>query len=770
MTITLQDIFEYHRRGRPGKIEVTATKPLTTQRDLSLAYTPGVAKVVEELEAHPETAYEYTAKANLVAVVSNGTAILGLGDRGALASKPVMEGKGVLFKRFADVDVFDIEVDSHDPDEIIAVVRAIAPTFGGINLEDIKAPECFYIETKLRGMLDIPVFHDDQHGTAIISSAALLNGLEVTGKDISQLRVVVSGAGASAVACSELYVTLGVKRENIMLVDTRGVVYTGRSEGMNEFKQRLAVDTSARTLADAVRGADLFLGLSAKDVLTPEMVKTMGDRPMIFAMANPDPEIKYELAKAARPDALVATGRSDYPNQINNVLGFPFIFRGALDVRARAINEEMKIAAARSLAALAHEDVPDAVLAAYGLSSLAFGADYLIPKPLDPRVLLWEAPAVAEAAMRSGVARLEIELDEYRDQLAARLGTGRRVRRNFINKAKAQPKRIVMAEGESSKIIRAAAQIVDEGIGQPVLLGRREVITRTASDLGLRYVPESLDPSSDAHLDQYAEAFFGLRQRKGVTRQAAGERVRDPNLFGLMMVQQGDADAFISGLTYEYPEVIRPALQVFHTQAGVRRAAGAYVVIIKGEVYVFSDATVNIDPSAEDLAEIAVLAADFAERLGLTPRVAMLSFSNFGSVPHALAAKVRQATELVRARGPKLAVDGEVQADVAVVPELMESRFPFSQVKAANVLIFPDLQAANVAYKLLQRLGGAETIGPILLGLDAPVHVLQAGDDVEEVVAIAAVAVMDAQQRPINKISKNGKHSPERAEAAGAVR
>ncbi|MEP7359875.1 MAG: phosphate acyltransferase, partial [Anaerolineales bacterium] len=506
---------------------------------------------------------------------------LGLGDRGALASKPVMEGKGVLFKRFADVDVFDIEVDSHDPDEIIAVVRAIAPTFGGINLEDIKAPECFYIEKKLRAMLDIPVFHDDQHGTAIISSAAMLNGLEVTGKDISQLRVVVSGAGASAIACSELYVTLGVRRENIMLVDTRGVVYTGRAEGMNEFKLRLAVDTPARTLADAVRGADLFLGLSVKDVLTPEMVRTMADQPMIFAMANPDPEIKYELAKAARPDALVATGRSDYPNQINNVLGFPFIFRGALDVRARAINEEMKIAAARSLAALAHEDVPDAVLNAYGVSSLAFGADYLIPKALDPRVLLWVAPAVAEAAMRSGVARLEIELDEYREQLAARLGPGRRVRRAIINKAKAQPKRIVLAEGESSKIIRAAAQIVEEGIGRPLLLGRPDVIAGVVAELGLRFSPESLDPATDPHLAQYSDAYFALRQRKGVTRQHASERVREPNLFGLMMVQQGDADAFVSGLTYEYPEVIRPALQVFHTAAGVRRAAGAYVVIIK---------------------------------------------------------------------------------------------------------------------------------------------------------------------------------------------
>jgi malate dehydrogenase (oxaloacetate-decarboxylating)(NADP+) len=747
MPITLADIYDYHRRGRPGKIEVTATKPLQTQRDLSLAYTPGVAKVVEALEAAPETAYEYTAKANLVAVVSNGTAILGLGDRGALASKPVMEGKGVLFKRFADVDVFDIEVDSHDPEEIIRVVRAIAPTFGGINLEDIKAPECFYIEQSLREQLEIPVFHDDQHGTAIISAAALMNALEITGKDAATLRVVVSGAGASAIACSELYVTLGVRRENILLVDTRGVVYAGRQAGMNEFKARFAAPTEARTLADAVRGADLFLGLSVKDVLTPEMVQTMADQPMIFAMANPDPEIKYELAKAARPDALVATGRSDYPNQINNVLGFPFIFRGALDVRARAINEEMKIAAARSLAALAHEDVPDSVLNAYGLEALSFGPDYLIPKPLDPRVLLWEAPAVAAAAMRSGVARVELDVDEYREQLAARLGSGQRVRRTIINKAKASPKRIVFAEGESTKIIRAAAQVVDEGIGQPILLGRRDVICREVEALGLRFTPTAVDPNTDRRQAEYAEAYFELRQRKGVTRQHALERIHEPNLFGLMMVKQGDADAFVSGLTYEYPEVIRPALQIFHTCPGIHRAAGAYVVIVKNQVYVFSDTTVNIEPSAEDLAEIAMLSADFAARLGLAPRVAMLSFSNFGSVQHPLAQKVRRAVELVRERRPDLAVDGEVQADVAVVPELMESRFPFSQVKEANVLVFPDLEAANVAYKLLRRLGGAETIGPVLLGLDAPVHVLQPGDDVEEVVAIAATAVMDAQRR-----------------------
>ncbi|HLE30891.1 MAG TPA: NADP-dependent malic enzyme [Anaerolineales bacterium] len=747
MAVTTEEVFEYHRRGRPGKIEVIPTKPMATQRDLSLAYTPGVAQVVEELERNPATAYEYTAKANLVAVVSNGTAILGLGDRGALASKPVMEGKGVLFKRFADVDVFDIEVDAHDPDEIIRVVKAIAPTFGGINLEDIKAPECFYVEETLKSMLDIPVFHDDQHGTAIISSAALINAMETTGKDLARLRVVVSGAGASAIACAELYVKFGVRRENIMLVDTKGVVYAGRAEGMNQYKQRFAAKTDARTLADAMKGADLFLGLSVKDLLTPAMVKTMADKPIIFALANPDPEIQYELAKEARPDALVATGRSDYPNQINNVLGFPFIFRGALDVRAKAINDEMKLAAAKALASLAHEDVPDSVLTAYGVSSLKFGPDYLIPKPLDPRVLLWESPAVAEAAMQSGVARQEIDLEKYREQLAARLGPGRRVRRTIINRAKAAPKRVVFAEGEAPKIIRAAAQVVDERIGQPILLGNPEKIRQQVKELGLHFTPVVVDPNSDGKQGLYAAAYFNLRQRKGVTLAHAHERIHEPNLFGLMMVHEGDADAFVSGLTYEYPEVIRPALQIFHTKPGVSRAAGAYLVIVCGQVYIFSDATVNIEPTAEDLAEIAALSADLATRLGLTPRVAMLSFSNFGSVKHGLSEKVRRAVELVRARRPELEVDGEMQADVAVVPEMLAARFPFSRVKDPNVLVFPNLEAANIAYKLLQRLGGAETIGPVLLGLDAPVHVLQASDDVDEVVSIAAAAVMDAQER-----------------------
>ncbi len=748
MAITKKDVFDYHSQGRPGKIEVRPTKSMATQRDLSLAYTPGVAQVVLEVERNPESAYEYTSKANLVAVVSNGTAILGLGDRGALAGKPVMEGKGVLFKRFADVDVFDIEVDTHDPDEIICTVRAIAPTFGGINLEDIKAPECFYVEEKLRSMLDIPVFHDDQHGTAIISGAGLLNSLELTGKRIQDVRMVFSGAGAAAIACGEFFVLLGVPREHITLVDTRGVVFKGRTEGMNPYKERFAIETSARTLAEALRGADVFMGCSAADILTPQMLKTMADKPIIFALANPDPEIKYELAKEARPDAIVATGRSDYPNQINNVLGFPFIFRGALDVRARAINEQMKVAASRALAALAHEDVPDSVLRAYGLDVLAFGPDYIIPKPLDPRVLLWEAPAVAKAAMDSGVARKIIDVDEYTQQLALRQGKGQQIRAYIINQAKAAPKRVVFAEGEEDSIIRAAAVVHDDGIGYPILLGRPEVIAEHIARLGLHhYEPEVIDPAASALRQSFADAYFGLRQRKGVTRHQAYEEVRKPNVFGPMMVRCGEADAFVSGRTYDYPDVIRPALQIFHTQPGTKRASGAYLMIVNNQVYVFTDATVNIDPDAEALSEIAILAADFASKMTLSPRVAMLSFSNFGSTPHPLTAKVRRATELVKERRPDIAIDGEVQADVAVMSDLMESRYPFSAVKAANVLVFPNLESANIAYKLLARLGGAQTIGPILLGVNAPVHVLQTCDDVEAIVAMTAVAVMDAQGR-----------------------
>ncbi|MDH5506453.1 MAG: NADP-dependent malic enzyme, partial [Anaerolineae bacterium] len=680
------EALEYHRlNGKPGKISVTPTKPLETQHDLALAYSPGVAEPVIEIEKDPAAAYDYTSKGNLVAVISNGTAILGLGDRGALASKPVMEGKGVLFKKFADIDVFDIEVDTHDPEEMIRVVSAIAPTFGGINLEDIKAPECFHIETTLKQALDIPVFHDDQHGTAIITAAGLLNGLELVRKDISKIKIVVSGAGASAISCAKLAILMGAKKENVVLVDSRGVVYEGREEGMNPYKAEFLVKTKDRTLADAVKDADVFYGLSVADILTQDMVKTMAKDPLIFAMANPDPEIKYDLAKEARPDAIVATGRSDYPNQINNVLGFPFIFRGALDVRASAINEEMKLAAARSLAALAKEDVPDSVLRAYGQDKLIYGREYIIPTPFDPRVLIWESSAVAEAAMKTGVARKKIDLDEYREQLALRQGKGQQVRHLIMNQAKAVKKteRIVFAEGEDVKIIRAAVQIVDEGIGVPILLGRPDFIRARVEELGLHYEPEIVDPRDNARLDEYIQAYYELRQRKGVSQREAAKLLRDRNVFGALMVKMGDADAFISGLNYEYPEVIRPALEIHHTAPNVKRAAGVYIMIVDERVYLFADATVNIEPSAEDLAEIAILAADFASKLKLEPRVAMLSFSNFGSTPHPQSNKVRKAVELLKTRAPDLAVDGEMQADTAVVAEIVDERYPFSRVRDA---------------------------------------------------------------------------------------
>jgi malate dehydrogenase (oxaloacetate-decarboxylating)(NADP+) len=660
-----------------------------------------------------------------------------------------MEGKAVLFKKFADVDAIDIEVNTRDPDEFIRVVQAIAPTFGGINLEDIKAPECFYIEETLRATLDIPVFHDDQHGTAVISAAALLNALELVGKRIDEIKVVINGAGASGIACADLWVKLGVRKENLIMLDTKGVIYKGRKEGMNPYKERFAADTEARTLAEAIRGADVFLGLSVADVLTPEMVKSMAERPIIFALANPDPEIRYELAKEVRPDAIVATGRSDYPNQVNNVLGFPFIFRGALDVRARAINDEMKLAAARALAALAREDVPDSVLKAYGLETLRFGPDYIIPKPLDPRVMLWEAPAVAQAAMETGVARIHIDIEEYRERLAARLGKGTQVMRFIINKAKAAPKRIAFGEGEEPKILRAAALIQEEGIGRPILIGRPEVIRRRIEELGLRCQPEIVYPPEFPRLEEYAQRLYEKRQRKGVTLPLARTLMLEPNYFGPMMVEMGDADAFISGLTYDYPAVIRPALQVVGVREGMRKVAGLYIMIVKEKVYFFTDATVNIEPTAEDLAEIAIMAADFARRFDIEPRVAMLSFSNFGSTRHPLSEKVRQAVEIVRQRRPDIRIDGEMQADTAVVPDIIEERYPFSRVKDANVLVFPDLEAANVSYKLLQRLGNAQAIGPILLGMGKPVHVLQTGDEVQDIVFIAAIAALDAQERAL---------------------
>jgi len=743
------EALDYHRRGRKGKIEVVPTKPCVTQHDLTLAYSPGVAEPCREIEKNPDEVFNYTARGNLVAVVSNGTAVLGLGNIGALAGKPVMEGKGVLFKRFADIDVFDIEIDSTDPDEVIKVVKLLEPTFGGINLEDIRAPECFYIEETLKREMNIPVFHDDQHGTAIISGAALLNALEIVGKKIEQVKVVFNGAGASGIACAKYYVRLGVRPDNLVLCDTHGVVYKGRKEGMNRYKEEFAREVKARTLAEAMVGADVFVGLSVGGVVSREMVRSMADRPIVFAMANPDPEISYEEAKAARPDVVMATGRSDYPNQVNNVLGFPFIFRGALDVRARAINEEMKIAATMALAALAKEGVPATLAQAYRLERIEYGPEYIIPKPLDPRVLLWVTPAVAKAAMDSGVARVKIDLDQYRESLEARLGKAREIMRVMINKAKRAPKRIVYPEGDHQRILRACEIILDEGIAKPILLGPRPVIEQTIAELhlDLKRGVEIIDPATSPRYEDYVNEFYAMRRRKGVTLRDARQTMLNRNYFGSMMVHLGDADGLVSGLTQHYPETIRPALQIIRVREEVNRVAGLYIMCLKSGVYFFADATVNIEPTAEDLAEIAILAAKTARRFEIQPRVAMLSFSNFGSTRHPLSEKVRRATEIVRQRMPDLMIDGEMQADTAVVPEIVESTYPFCHLKGgANVLVFPDLEAGNVAYKLMQRLGGAEAIGPILMGMRKPVHVLQIGSmDETDVLNMTAIAVVDAQ-------------------------
>jgi malate dehydrogenase (oxaloacetate-decarboxylating)(NADP+) len=752
MAVTKQQALDYHAGARPGKIEVSPTKPCRTQRDLSLAYTPGVAEPCLEIHKNPADVFKYTSRGNLVAVVSNGTAVLGLGDIGALAGKPVMEGKGVLFKRFADVDVFDLEIDSHNPDDIIKVVQLLESTFGGINLEDIKAPECFYVEETLKKTMQIPVFHDDQHGTAIISGAALLNALEVVGKKIDHARVVFNGAGAAGIACAAHYVRLGVKLENIIMCDTHGVIYKGRTAGMNPYKERFAQETNLRTLAEAMKGADVFVGCSVKGAVTQDMVRAMAADPIVFAMANPDPEITYEDAKACRKDVIIATGRSDYPNQVNNVLGFPFIFRGALDVHATAINEEMKLAATHALAKLAKEDVPDSVCRAYGVERLRFGRDYLIPKPFDPRVLLWEATAVAEAAMATGVARTPIALDEYRNQLERRLGKTREITHSMIQKAQAQPKTVVFPEGENEKILRAAHNVLEEKIAFPILLGNPSVIETNARNLGIDLAGARIvDPQASTLRESFIEELFRLRQRRGVTLTEARIQMKDPNVFGTMMVHMGFADALVSGVSQHLPETIRPALQIIGTREGLRRVSGCYLMITRsGKLYFMADPIVNIEPSAEDLVEIALCAAQTARRFDVVPRVAMISFSTFGSTKHPQCEKVRKAVELIRKADPTLIVDGEVQADVAVSPELIEKNYPFSSLKeGANVLIFPDLSSANVAYKLLSKLGGGETLGPFLMGMSKPVHMIARDSEVEEIVNIAAIAVVDAQEHEL---------------------
>ncbi|MBI1982897.1 MAG: NADP-dependent malic enzyme [Acidobacteria bacterium] len=750
MEIRRKDALDYHRQERKGKIEVVATKPCRTQWDLSLAYTPGVAEPCLEIRRDPEMVFEYTVRANLVAVVTNGTRVLGLGNIGPLAGKPVMEGKAVLFKRLADVDVFDLEINSEDPDDMIKFCRLLEPTVGGINLEDIKTPDCFYIENTLREALSIPVFHDDQHGTAIISGAALLNALECVGKALAKVKVVFCGAGAAGIASAEHYVRLGVRRENILMCDVDGVIYEGREKGMNPYRARFAARTSKRTLTEAMEGADVFVGLSVGGCVTKEMVRQMAERPIIFALANPDPEISYGAARQARPDAVIATGRSDDPNQVNNLLGFPFIFRGALDVRARAINEEMKIAATRALAALAKEDVPDSVLRAYGVERLRFGPDYIIPKAFDPRVLLWVSSAVAEAAMQSGVARLPIDLEQYHDQLRRRLGRTHEVMQSVRHRAKAAPKRIVFSEGENPKILRACHQLLEEKIAFPILLGRPEVIESKLRELGFGTLQaEIIEPARSPRLGVYVQELYGLRHRQGITESEAHEQMLNANCFGAMMVHMSDADGFVAGVSQHYPDTIRPALQIIKTRAGVRRVSGLYVIATKRDVFFFADTTVNIDPTAEDLAEIALLAAEEAREFNVEPRVAMLSFSNFGSNKHPFADKMRRATELVQQRDPNLMVDGEMMADTAVDPELLEE-YKFSKLKGvANVLIFPDLEAANVAYKLMMRIGGAEALGPILMGMAKPVHVLQRGAGVEEIINVAAIAVVHAQTRAV---------------------
>jgi malate dehydrogenase (oxaloacetate-decarboxylating)(NADP+) len=742
-----EDALRYHADGRPGKIEVVWTKPVASQLDLSLAYTPGVAEPCREIAAEPDLVDRYTARRNLVAVVTNGTAVLGLGNIGPRAAKPVMEGKAVLFKRFADIDVFDLEVDELDPERFVQVVRSLEPTFGGINLEDIRAPDCFVIERALREKMNIPVFHDDQHGTAIISTAALRNAAALQEKTLEDLRVTCVGAGAAATSCMQMWCRLGVRHENVTMVDEHGVLFEGRGD-LDEFRSEFARPASdpRRTLREAMEDAEVMLGLSAANVVDAAMLRSMAKRPIIFALANPDPEVSYEVARETCPDAIVATGRSDYPNQVNNVLGFPYIFRGALDVRARGVDEAMKIAAAEALATLAREDVPDDVLRAYGRHRMTFGPNYIIPKPFDQRVLYWVAPAVARAAMQSGLARDRVDVDEYRDQLYRKISPTRRVLWHILESSKADPRRIVYPEADEPNILRAAQRVIDAGIARPILLGRPETIRRHAHELGLELEGASLiDPRESARLDEYARALWTRRQRRGVTLSGArSELRRSRTAFGLVMVDQGHADGLVAGARQPYPATIRPALQIIGMREGVRRAAGMYMVVTKKDVKFLADTTINIEPDAETLAETALLAAELVSELGIVPRVAMLSFSNFGDAPHPQSEKVAAATRLIKARHPELMVDGEMQANVALDEEA-RSPYPFSTLQGpANVLIFPNLDAGNAAYKLLSVAAHADVIGPIVLGIKKPVNVLQQGASVDAIVHMTAITVSRA--------------------------
>jgi len=748
---TKEDALNYHSEGRPGKIEVIPTKPHSTQWDLSVAYSPGVAEPCLEIEKNPDDVYKYTAKGNLVAVISNGTAVLGLGNIGALAGKPVMEGKGLLFKIFSDVDVFDIEIDTTDVDQFIDHVKAISPTFGGINLEDIKAPECFEIERRLIAELDIPVFHDDQHGTAIISGAGLLNAVEIIGKEIKDLKVVVNGAGASAISCARLYVAMGVKQENLIMVDSKGVLSKKRTD-LNKYKLEFAIETDKVTLEEAVEGTDVFLGLSVADVLTPEMLQTMASDPIVFAMANPNPEIAYEKAMAARDDLIFATGRSDYPNQINNVLGFPFIFRGALDVRAREINEEMKVAAVKALAALAKEDVPEIVNTAYMATNIVFGREYIIPKPLDPRLITAVAPAVAKAAMDSGVARKEItDWEAYNEELLRRLGLDNRLIRRIINKAQRDPKRVVFAEAENFKVLKAAQTVIHQGIAQPILLGSKQKVSSLIRENNLDLENAVIiDPISDEENDtrkEFARLFFEERQRKGLTYDEALDLMFQRNYFGAMLVETGQADAFLSGFTSKYADTIKPALQIAGTNNPEDRIAGMYILITKKGPLFFADTTVNISPSARTLVDVTLLADREVRKFNIIPKIALLSYSNFGAIRNGSPSRVHEAVEILHREHPHLIVDGEIQANFATNKELRMKKFPFSKLKDANVntFIFPNLSSGNIAYKLMHELAGMEVIGPILLGIGKPIHILHLESSVREIVNMTAISVIDAQ-------------------------
>jgi len=747
-----KDAFNYHALGRPGKIEVIPTKPYSTQRDLSLAYTPGVADPCLAIEKHPEDVYKYTAKGNLVAVISNGTAVLGLGAIGPEAGKPVMEGKGLLFKVFADVDVFDIEINEKDPDKIIEVVKAIAPTFGGINLEDIKAPECFYIEDRLKEELNIPLMHDDQHGTAIISSAGLLNALEIIGKKIEDLKIVVSGAGAAAVSCTRLYIQLGAKPENIIMVDSHGVIHKDRTD-LNEIKKQFATDRPVHTMEEAIKGADMFLGLSVAGLLKPKMLKTMADSPIVFALANPVPEISYDEAMRTRSDVVMATGRSDYPNQINNVLGFPYIFRGALDVRATKINEAMKLAAAKALAGLAKEPVPEEVNIAFGINNLKYGRDYLIPKPTDPRLIETVAPAVARAAMESGVARHSIEdWEKYKEELRKRMGLTNPLKRQMKGLCRNNPKRVLLADAEHYNVLKAAEIVVNESLAIPILMGNKEKIRKIIAEheLELKDI-HIIDPKAEESkekMDNYAQQLFEKRKRRGMTHLAAEEYMKRNSYFSSMLVENGEADAVLSGLTRNYPDTIRPALHVIGRKPHVQIVSGVYIVMTKEGPLFLSDCTVNKQPSTDDLVQITLQTAEVVKRFKMEPNIAMLSYSNFGSVDADDTIKIRDAVKILHENHPELSVDGEIQANVALDQELMEESFSFSKImgKRVNTLIFPDLFSANISYKLLNKAAGFEIIGPILNGMNKPVHVLQMGSGVNEIVNMIMVAVLDAQQ------------------------